>query len=436
MKRPRSHGQATPVAPAAASHRRPQQQLLQQTIEERGANSRVVVNSPYGDSRAQYGWGTPFRPTLSAHLARCPELHVGMSSLAGVPGKDRRMKTLFGQYVKKFNCLEHCYTFYNVGDEAMWRSWGELAASQSAASPSWAPPPHAGVQATTAAVTKQERSGINSGGDDAGEGLNGKKKRNSPRKEVAVKVNAGNQKAPLFIFTIKANQYLTHTRMLTIDGKTEEHIMHFFFERCPLLGRHLGPVLLQLPPRFRKSPAHMERVEAVAARIPKDIRVAVEFRHRSWYDEEVYTLLRHVGWALVVAHHHDDPTASVHVDTGVDFMYVRLHGPLGSNVGDYGPVILSQWAERVVAYLHDGVAAAAAGTSAQPTAIPTRKREVYFFLNNSDSHVDGTTSSTVDATFLAQRVGDLLAEKSRSCVMAGSHSGGGSGAENAVVVRD
>ncbi|EAN99648.1 hypothetical protein C3747_114g19 [Trypanosoma cruzi] len=377
MKRSRFDGKAPSFAPAVTMH--PQQQ---QRIEERGANNRVVVNSPYGCSRARYGWGMPFHTPLLAYVPGCPAIHIGISSLSGVPGRDRRMKTLFAQYAKKFNSLEHCYTFHNMGEETMWKNWRDMCASQLVASSSHSPASLGCVQTS----------------------------------------DNGNQKSPPFIFSIKANQYLTHTRMLAIDDKSEEHIMHFFVNRCSILGRHLGPVLLQLPPQFQKNHVNMERIEAVAARIPKAFSVAVEFRHRSWYDEGVYALLRRLGWALVVAHHHDDPTASVHVDTGVDFMYVRLHGPIGLHIGDYGPVILSQWAERVVDYICGGVVSAAAADQSQPMAVNAHGREVYFFFNNSDSHVGGTTSSTVDATFLAQRVGELLAEKSRSCMVADSQS--------------
>ncbi|EKF32411.1 hypothetical protein MOQ_003738 [Trypanosoma cruzi marinkellei] len=392
MKRLRVDEKAPSFASAATMH--PQ---LQQRIEERGANNRVVVNSPYGCSRARYGWGMPFHTPFSAHVPECPAIHIGISSLSGVPGRDRRMKTLLAQYAKKFNSLEHCYTFHNVGDEAMWKKWRDLCASQWMPSSSHSPASLGCVQAS----------------------------------------DNGNQKTPPFIFTIKANQYLTHTRKMTIDDKSEEHITQFFVNRCPILGRHLGPVLLQLPPQFQKNHVNMERIEAVAARIPKAVSVAVEFRHRSWYDEGVYVLLRRLGWALVVAHHHDDPTASVHVDTGVDFMYVRLHGPIGLHIGDYGPVILSQWAERVVDYICSGVvSAAAAADQSQPTAVKTRKREVYFFFNNSDSHVGGTTSSTVDATFLAQRVRELLAEKSRSCMVADSHGSSCSDVEDVTIISE
>ncbi|KEG09763.1 hypothetical protein DQ04_04691000 [Trypanosoma grayi] len=389
MKRLRSGSLTSPVGSTGAM-----QHQQQQRVEERSGNDRVVVNSPYGSRRATYGWGNPFSPPLLATVAGYPNIHIGVSSLNAVPGKDRRMKTLLSQYSKKFNCLEHCYTYHNVTDEATWKSWGEMCPSLSPSSP--------GLQrGSVGTVVKQQSN-------------DGRRNRTKISQNGLGKVDDGavvdnnnddedaDQKHPLFIYTIKANQYLTHTRMLAMDGDTEEHIINFFVRRCSLLGPHLGPVLLQLPPQFCKTPQNMERIEAVAARIPPSIRVAVEFRHCSWYNAETHDLLRRVGWALVVAHHHDDPAGSLHVDTGVGFMYVRLHGALGLHVGDYGPARVSMWAERIAEFVSGGAAGA-------------EKREVFVFFNNSDSHVGGTTSSTVDATFLAERLRALLVKEEASC---------------------
>lgn len=70
----------------------------------------------------------------------------------------------------------------------------------------------------------------------------------------------------------------------------------------------------------------------------KLIRIAVEFRHDSWLHNDVFDLLRKLGWALVVTHELDNDKFSTHIDTHVPFMYVRLHGAVGTHVGDYGPV--------------------------------------------------------------------------------------------------
>jgi uncharacterized protein YecE (DUF72 family) len=209
-------------------------------------------------------------------------------------------------------------------------------------------------------------------------------------------------------------------------------VQTFFHQRCPQLEPFLGPILLQLPPSFAYSKTNAERLTELYNAITKEevllqevtegalpspgappwcrcsrqrrIRVAVEFRSRTWFRQETFDLLRSFRWALVVAHHHDDPTFSSVVDTGAGFLYVRLHGPLGRNVGDYGPLTMKLWAEEMVHYLYPGTDAEKQQSNDQQA----EQREVFVFLNNSDSNVGGTTSSTVDATCLAEHLRQLL----------------------------
>nr|CCC93796.1 conserved hypothetical protein [Trypanosoma congolense IL3000] len=375
-----------------------------QRVVQRGAKDNVVVDSPYGSDRALYGWGDLFHRLRRAVVPGYPNIHIGVSSLNAVPGKDRRMKTLITQYQRKFNCVEHCYTFHNVGDEAMWDSWREFSLL----------PTQTPVSASSSRRTSgQLRMSANRGSTD-GEGIVRKRGRESHSGDATEKVEASlgydddndsavncEQRPPPFMYAIKANRYLTHTRMLAMDEATEEHVMSFFAGRCTMLGRSLGPVLLQLPPQFAKTSEHMKRIELLAARLPKGIRVAVEFRHVSWYVEETWQLLRRIRWAQVVVRYHDTPTGSVPVDVGVPFMYVRLHGAIGLHVGDYGPTLLSLWAERIAEFVR-GPCAGMGGAN------QSEEREVFFFFNNSDSHVGGATSSVVDATFLAEKLQQLL----------------------------
>lgn len=214
-------------------------------------------------------------------------------------------------------------------------------------------------------------------------------------------------KRPDFVFTIKANQYLTHTKMLDVDADVAAHINNFFAERCLLLGEHLGPVLVQLPPQFRMSTSHLERLRAVAARIPAGIKIAVEFRHKSWFVDEVYDLLKELQWGLVVTHN-EDIGESPFVITNKSFLYVRLHGAVSRYVGDYGPTLMQRWAEVVAKFV-----------------LEDKSRNVYFFLNNNESQISGLTSSVVDATCLAKHLAQLL--KDPTTLAAGSCDGGMSG---------
>ncbi len=187
-----------------------------------------------------------------------------------------------------------------------------------------------------------------------------------------------------FLFTVKCNEYLTHMRQLEVDADTISHINTFFGDRCAVMAERLGAVLLQLPPQFKRTDTHMDRIRSVAAAIPAHIPIAVEFRNKSWFNEDVYELLRQIKWTLVLTHN-EDIGESPEVDTGTDLMYVRLHGAVSRYVGDYGPMEMKRWAERVYNFV----------------AVNPTKRKVFFFLNNNESHVANETSSVVDATMLA-----------------------------------
>ena len=111
----------------------------------------------------------------------------------------------------------------------------------------------------------------------------------------------------------------------------------YFLKTSSALGPKLGPTLFQLPPNFKKDVA---RLEAFLALLPKRWRAAVEFRHLSWYDEDVFTALRNHGVALCGADT-DEGEASVVVTA--DWGYLRLRR------AQYGEADLAGWAQRVLA---------------------------------------------------------------------------------------
>jgi uncharacterized protein YecE (DUF72 family) len=325
IKRPREEASLSDAADAVG-RMQGGESVQRQYIETRDDGElKVVKNSPYGSTRASLGWGTPFQQPLKCTIEGNSNIHIGISSLNGVPGKDREMQKLVAQYVKKFHCLEHCYPYHRMCDPQVWDSWRAMV-----------------------------------------------------------------QRRPDFVFTIKANQYLTHTRRLELDADVATHIENFFVQRVPLLGPHLGPVLIQLPPNFQKTTDHMERIRSVAVRIPSTVRIAVEFRHKTWFCDEVYDLLREMRWSLVVTHN-EDIGESPFVITNPSFLYVRLHGAVSQYVGDYGPVLMQRWAEIIAKFV-----------------LEDRSRHVYFFLNNNESQIGGLTSSVVDASCLAQNLRKIL----------------------------
>lgn len=144
-----------------------------------------------------------------------------------------------------------------------------------------------------------------------------------------------------FIFALKLPQAVTHEARLRDDTGTLE----LFFERARELGPKLGPVLVQLPPDF--SPVELPALVAFLPRLPRDMRVAVEFRQRGWLQPGVLALLREHGvalalvdgpwiprrWMLELA---DRPTA--------DFHYVRWMGP-NRDLVDHSRVQVDRTAE-------------------------------------------------------------------------------------------
>jgi uncharacterized protein YecE (DUF72 family) len=134
-----------------------------------------------------------------------------------------------------------------------------------------------------------------------------------------------------FGFAFKAPRRVTHDYRL---GKPED--ARAFMERIAHLGPQLAAALFQLPPGF---PRDVARLEAVLAVLPPGTRAAFEFRHASWHDETVYTLLRAHRAALCLADV-DEAEAPPVVSTA-DWGYLRLRR------ADYSDEALRAWARRV-----------------------------------------------------------------------------------------
>ena len=114
--------------------------------------------------------------------------------------------------------------------------------------------------------------------------------------------------------------------------------MHLLIERARELGDHLGPVLIQLPPDLV---ADLSALEATVDAFPPDIRVAVEFRHPTWFTEEVRTLLTDRNVALCLADRRGPITPMWRT---ADWAYVRFHEGHASPPSCYEAVELEAWA--------------------------------------------------------------------------------------------
>jgi uncharacterized protein YecE (DUF72 family) len=148
-----------------------------------------------------------------------------------------------------------------------------------------------------------------------------------------------------FTFAAKGSRYLTHLKRVLDEGPGIER----FFDPMSRLGRKLGPVLWQLPPRFAPDP---DRLDRFLARLPKG-RHAVEFRDERWYTTAVCDVLDRHGAAFC---EHDRIARPPPRPTG-GWRYVRFHGPTGSYTGRYGPALLRPRAEDLLAWAGEGRAA-------------------------------------------------------------------------------
>jgi uncharacterized protein YecE (DUF72 family) len=147
---------------------------------------------------------------------------------------------------------------------------------------------------------------------------------------------------PKFLFAVKASRYLTHMKRLKDLGRGVER----FYERIDPLVRSpkMGPVLWQLPKNFHRDD---DRLASALAGLPPG-RHCFEFRHPSWFREEVYALLREYGAALVIGDHPERPFQTY--DLTADWTFIRFHHGSRGRGGNYSERELEDWAERIAGW--------------------------------------------------------------------------------------
>jgi uncharacterized protein YecE (DUF72 family) len=134
-----------------------------------------------------------------------------------------------------------------------------------------------------------------------------------------------------FSFVLKASKRITHEKRLKDCADSVDYLLR----TAATLGSKLGPFLVQLPPNMKKDLPRLVEFLPLLGRA----RAAFEFRHPSWYDDEVYAALRERGMAWCVAdtgEEGDPPFVST-----ADWGYMRLRRV------EYGESDLQAWADRV-----------------------------------------------------------------------------------------
>jgi uncharacterized protein YecE (DUF72 family) len=142
-----------------------------------------------------------------------------------------------------------------------------------------------------------------------------------------------------FVFAVKASRYLTHIRRL---NEPDEPVA-FLMDRAKLLGEHLGPILLQLPPNLSIELERLDRTLGAFERAGRP-KVAVELRNSSWFTPAVERLLIDHGAALCLTDRKGPGEAAWRT---AGWFYVRFHEGRGSPPGCYRDEELADWAARL-----------------------------------------------------------------------------------------
>jgi len=164
------------------------------------------------------------------------------------------------------------------------------------------------------------------------------------------------QTPPGFVFACKGSRFLTHMKRLKDTGQG----LARYFERVEALEGKLGPIVFQLPARFKPD---RERLAAFLEALPAGQRYAFEFRDPAWFEPPILEMLAAHDAALCL-YEFAGQEAPLEVTAG--FVYIRLHGPGGPYQGSYDDAALATWARRIRAWTRKGL-------------------DVYCYFDNDDS---------------------------------------------------
>jgi uncharacterized protein YecE (DUF72 family) len=147
-----------------------------------------------------------------------------------------------------------------------------------------------------------------------------------------------------FVFSVKASRYITHMKKLRDPERTLSPLL----EVVRVLNPKLGPILFQLPPRWR---FNLERFRDFLKALPDGLKYAFELRDPSWHDPRAYEAMADRGVAFCI-YELAGARSPKEVTTG--FVYIRLHGPGAAYQGQYSTETLSGWAGAISTWVRQG----------------------------------------------------------------------------------
>ncbi|HEX6716647.1 MAG TPA: DUF72 domain-containing protein [Pyrinomonadaceae bacterium] len=147
-----------------------------------------------------------------------------------------------------------------------------------------------------------------------------------------------------FQYAVKASRFITHMKKLKDPKASSEK----FFLVAERLEEKLGPILFQLPPRWK---INVERFAEFLESLPRAHKYAIEFRDESWLVPEVFELLRRYKAAFCI---HDFADMKIPIQITAGFSYIRFHGPTSAKYwGSYSDAELRKWADRINSWRRD-----------------------------------------------------------------------------------
>ena len=150
-----------------------------------------------------------------------------------------------------------------------------------------------------------------------------------------------------FTFAIKASMRITHHARLKPECADA---LDFLLRNTAVLGQRLGPTLFQLPPNMQKD---LPRLRGFLGLLPPGRRFTIEFRHASWFDEDVFNALRSHDVALCVGEQED---FACPVRSTATWGYLRLHrlDYDAESLGRWAACVGAQgWSDAYVYFKHD-----------------------------------------------------------------------------------
>lgn len=148
-----------------------------------------------------------------------------------------------------------------------------------------------------------------------------------------------------FIFSVKANRYITHMKNLKDSKEPIDNLL----DRISILKEKLGPILFQLPPQWHKNISRLKNFLNV---LPKKNIFVMELRHSSWFDQDILNLLKEKNISLCI---HDIKGEFSPQKITSEVIYIRFHGPEGSYYNKYSHKEIKIWAKKIYDWYDDNL---------------------------------------------------------------------------------